>query len=372
MQYFLAHTQLDTLLSCLRDLGYTCLGPQVRDGAIIFDELQHAKQLPWGIQDEQAPGQYRLKQTDLNEAFAWANGPQAIKPLLFKPQESLWRVERDANGKLSFKEAPAIAKPLALLGVRSCDLAAMAIQDKVFISDTYQDQRYRQQREKLLLIAVNCGYAAKTCFCVSTQTGPKAKQGFDLALTEVDGGFTVEVGSDKGQEIIDTLKLTAAESTQTQQADSNSQRAADMQTKKMPKNNSRELQSILMQNLNHPRWDEVAERCLSCGNCTSVCPTCFCHHETEKANLDGTGSEHEREWDSCFSAGHSYIHGQLIRGDTKSRYKQWLTHKLGTWWEQFDTSGCVGCGRCIAWCPVGIDITEEMTALAKDSETEES
>ena len=141
--------------------------------------------------------------------------------------------------------------------------------------------------------------------------------------------------------------------------------AQAMQTKRMPKNNARELKDILMNNLKHPRWDEVADRCLSCGNCTMVCPTCFCHHEKETIALDTSSSEHTREWDSCFSSGHSYIHGKVVRDETKYRYRQWLTHKVATWWEQFDTSGCVGCGRCISWCPVGIDITEEVAAICE-------
>lgn len=367
MTHFLPHGNFDDLLAELVKQGYHCIGPQVQNGVITFADLNSAAQLPWGIQEIQSPGQYRLHKTDRAEAFAWANGPQAIKPILFKPRESLWRVERDESGKLIFKEVIAEIKPTALIGVRSCDLAAMAIQDKVFIEDVHQDQRYKSQREKLFIIVVNCSYSGGNCFCVSTQTGPKATSGFDLALTEIDGGFVLEVGTDRGQQLIDQLQLRISTSEQINTAETNVKRAANMQTKRMPKNNSRELLDILMNNLGHDRWDDVAERCLSCGNCTLVCPTCFCHHETETPALDGTSSLHSREWDSCFSAGHSYSHKKVIREDTKSRYKQWLTHKLGTWWEQFDSSGCIGCGRCITWCPVGIDITEEMAAISGGS-----
>jgi ferredoxin len=367
MNDFLSHAQFNQLLGALREDGYTCIGPQVREESIVFEELNDAEQLPWGIQDVQAPGSYRLKQTGRQEAFAFTHGAQGIKPLLFKPRESLWRVERDDAGKLSFKSVEPQVKPLALIGMRACDLAGMAVQDKTFIQDTYQDRRYRLQREQLFIVAVNCAYSSANCFCVSTKTGPKASDSFDLALTEVDNGFVVEAGSPAGETILKKLNLSKAASDVVQQAVDHTERAIDMQTKVMPKNNSRELRDVLMNNLEHPRWEEVAERCLSCGNCTSVCPTCFCHHETETPAIDSAGSEHAREWDSCFSKGHSYIHSKVIRDDTKSQYKQWLTHKLGSWWDQFDTSGCIGCGRCVTWCPVGIDITEEMAAISGDT-----
>ena len=367
MPYFLAYEQLNDLIHALNALGYRCLGPQVQEGAIVFDDLNDAKQLPWGMRDAQKPGHYRLQKSELNEAFAWANGPQAIKPLLFKPKESLWRVERDEAGAFTFKETLPEHKPIALIGARACDLAGMAVQDKTLLQGKYVDAQYRWHREHLLIIAVNCSYSGGNCFCVSTKTGPKATSGYDLALTEIQNGFVVEVGSDKGRDLINTLHCHEAEAAKIAAAAQRSSDAANMQTKRMPKDNSRALRDILMNNLDHPRWQEVAERCLSCGNCTAVCPTCFCHHQTEYPTVDGDGSVHAREWDSCFTQGHSYIHGQVVRDTTEKRYKQWLTHKLGTWWDQFDTSGCVGCGRCVTWCPVGIDLTEEMAAIAGES-----
>lgn len=362
--YFLDYDRLPDLLNVLQAQGYRCVGPQVRDEAIIYDNLESIKQLPWGIKDEQKPGSYRLIRNETSAAFAWANGPQAIKPLLFKPKELLWKVTRDSEGRLSFQQAPPQAELIALFGVRSCDLAAMAVQDKVFIQDKYVDERYRAQRENLFIIVVNCSYSGGNCFCVSTGDGPEAKKGYDLVMTEIENGFVIASGSEPGEKILVQLALVTAATAQTEHAQQGIERAIKMQSKKMPSVNVRDL---LFSNLDHPRWDEVAERCLSCGNCTSVCPTCFCHTETEKPALDGADSEHAREWDSCFTAGHSYVHDTVIRDTTKARYKQWLTHKLGSWWDQFDTSGCIGCGRCVTWCPVGIDLTEEIAAISGKS-----
>ncbi len=365
--YYLPHKCLQNLLDALTQAGYRCVGPQVKDGAIVYDTLADATQLPWGVRDHQAPGQYRLETLAVKKAFSWANGPQAIKPILFKPSETVWRVVRNQEGKLDFQSQPADEQPVAILGARACDLAAMHIQDKVFITDKHKDLRYAQRRDALFVIAVQCGYASANCFCVSAGTGPKVQKDYDLCMTEINNGFVLNSGSKKGKDILNALKLVKSTKKQCKEAIKEVTQAAEMQRKRIPLDNKRELRDLLFSNLGHPRWEEVAERCLSCGNCTSVCPTCFCHSEAEKPSVDGSCSEHQREWDSCFSEGHSYVAGKSLRDDTEKRYRQWLTHKVGSWFDQFDSSGCVGCGRCITWCPVGIDITEELAAISGES-----
>lgn len=366
--YFLPHAKLQDFIISLQQAGYCCIGPQIKDGAIVYDELVTAEQLPWGMRDYQAPGEYRLEKIPQHEAFAFANGPQAIKPQLFKPSETVWRVKRNEQGKLEFHSENLPEKPIAIFGARACDLAAMAIQDQLFIEKEYKDNRYQQRRQQLFIIAMQCTYSSDNCFCVSAQTGPWVKHSVDLLMTEIPDGFTVKLCSEKAKNIFAQLNLSTAMPEQNIVANNRVQQAADMQTKRIPFDNSIELRDLLFNNLEHPRWDEVAERCLSCGNCTSVCPTCFCHSEIDQPSLDGKSSEHIREWDSCFTDEHSYLNGiGPIRDDTRKRYRQWLTHKVGSWFDQFDTSGCVGCGRCLTWCPVGIDITEELAAISGQS-----
>lgn len=357
---FLPRKDFGKLISALRADGYCCVTPKVCDGAIVYAELQPQEQLPTGISMHQAPGSYRIEFTDSPRNFDWSNGPQAIKPFVFKSRETLWTVKRNADGKLTFAESNPDAKPVAIIGVRSCDLAALALQDKHFLNSDCADQHYQARRESLFLVAVNCTQPSDTCFCASTGDGPVAQDGFDLLLDELDDGFFIQSGSDAGHSFLRNLRVETLTTVQQDTIALQNQRSAASQTRAMPSGN---LERVLFENLDHPRWQAVAQRCLSCGNCTSVCPTCFCYSEQDTGTLDLARSVHIREWDSCFTQGHSYITGRAIRSDTKLRYRQWLTHKLGSWHSQYGRSGCVGCGRCISWCPVGIDITEEVSAI---------
>ncbi|MEJ2685696.1 MAG: 4Fe-4S dicluster domain-containing protein [Gammaproteobacteria bacterium] len=360
MSDWLPRQQLQHLIDVLRGAGYHCVGPRVEDGAIVYGPIENEASLPRELRDRQAPGSYRLEAADGPRRFAWATGPQAVKPLAFAAREVLWQCRRDADGRLQF-EAPAPAPtPTAIIGVRACDLAALAIQDRHFMEGRYPDPSYAARRRSLLLVAVHCTHPAATCFCASTGDGPEATTGFDLALHEQDAGYVVTAGSSAGEDILAHLGLEEAHPDTVAAARQEVRSAAEAQQRALP---GRNLRDALFANLDHPRWKQVAERCLSCGNCTLVCPTCFCHREREEPELDGNLSRHLREWDSCFSTGHSALHGFNIRPETGQRYRQWLTHKLGSWHDQFGRSGCVGCGRCITWCPVGIDITEEATAL---------
>ena len=362
---FLPRHSLQALFDVLDGQGFRTLGPVIRDGAIQYVDLVDAKQLPAGWRDQQAPGGYRLQQTGSERCFAWANGPQALKPWLFSAREVLWESQRCNDTGLCFTAHAEQRRPLALIGARACDLAALALQDRHFLADI-EDPYYAARRRDLFIVAVHCTQPADTCFCASTGDGPRAEAGFDLALSESDAGFLIEIGSEPGSAVAAQLPLETAADGLAHAAEREIMAAAKAQQRRLP---SRNLRDTLFARLHAPRWDQVAERCLSCGNCTSVCPTCFCHAELDQPELDGTSSHHLREWDSCFSEGHSYLHGFVVRPDTLHRYRQWLTHKLGSWHEQYGRSGCVGCGRCITWCPVGIDITQEAAAICEGDES---
>ncbi|HKJ77071.1 MAG TPA: 4Fe-4S dicluster domain-containing protein [Gammaproteobacteria bacterium] len=362
---FLPAESLQALVDALQGRGFRCVGPRVQDGAVVYGRLDDAGELPHGMRDEQGPGRYRLRHEGDGRRFAWANGPQALKPFLFAPEEPLWRSRTDADGPVFEGLEPDTTGPLAVIGARACDLAALDLQDRHFLGGPGPDPHYQARREGLFLVAVDCSHPAETCFCVSTGDGPQVTAGHDLALHELGHGYVVRSGTERGAEVAAALPVRAARHDEIEQAGREVTRAVRAQHRRLP---SRDLRSVLFSQLEHPQWQRVAERCLACGNCTSVCPTCFCHSEHDQAALDGSESLHLRQWDSCFTEGHSYLHGVVIRAETAQRYRQWLTHKLGSWHDQFGRSGCVGCGRCIAWCPVGIDLTEEVAALCHSDE----
>jgi sulfhydrogenase subunit beta (sulfur reductase) len=354
---------LDDLVAALVARGYRVLGPTVRDGAIVYAELDSAGELPTGWTDRQDGGTYRLERRDDDARFGYAVGPHSWKQFLFPPRIRLWQARGDGDGALEVEEEPVDDTPLAFLGVRSCELHAIAIQDRVFLGGRFVDRDYAARRADTFVVAVNCFEPGGTCFCVSMGTGPRAESGYDLALTEILEGehrLLVEVGSERGAEVLGDLATRSAGEGDLDAA----ARAVDGAALRMGRQmEAGDLRDLLAANLDHPRWDDVAARCLACGNCTLVCPTCFCSSVEDTTALDASEAERWRVWDTCFSLDHSYIHGGSIRPSGRSRYRQWMTHKLGTWHDQFGTSGCVGCGRCITWCPVGIDITEEVAAI---------
>jgi ferredoxin len=364
----LERAHFDALLDALRDEGWSVVGPTVRESAIVYDRVTTAADLPAGWTDVQEPGRYRLERRQDEALFGYAVGPHSWKKVLHPADVRLWRAARTTDG-FDVQEGPPPAERLALLGVRACELAAIAVQDRVLLQGAHPDPIYRARREATLLVALQCGVAGGTCFCASMNTGPGVTHGHDLALTELlqpTHRFVLEAASPRGLSVLARLEQRLA---QLPAATDDDLRAAAEVVRRTAAGMGRQLEradevpAALKTTLEHERWDDVAKRCLTCGNCTLVCPTCFCTQVTDTTDLTGDHAERWRRWDSCFNLDFSYMHGGSVRTSTRSRYRQWLTHKLSTWHDQFGTSGCVGCGRCITWCPVGIDITEEVRAL---------
>ncbi len=353
----------DTLLSILEGEGFTVIGPTIEDQAIVYDEIHSTAEMPEGWTDEQEGGHYRLRQREDGALFGYNLGPTSWKRFLFPPEVELLRIRRNPED-LEFIDSRSPTPRYAFIGVRACELAAMSIQDKVFMGAGTVDQSYASRRAGVFTVAVNCGQAGATCFCTSMETGPRCTSGFDIVATEIlNGGrqpsYVVEGGTERGDRIVDMLGGREANATDDEDVDAAVANAERQMGRHMDTDGIRDL---LVANPDHPRWEDVADRCLTCGNCTLACPTCFCSTVTDAVTLDGEAIR-SRRWDSCFSLEFTGLHGNPVRLSPRSRYRQWMTHKLATWHDQFDSSGCVGCGRCITWCPVGIDITEEVAAI---------
>lgn len=355
---------LQCLLEALAQAGYRVVGPTVRDEAIVYDDIAGIESLPVGWTDRQEAGRYALERRGDDACFGYVVGPHSWKKFLFPPVETLWTARRDEAGTMAVSRPEPSQGSFAFIGMRACEIEAIAIQDRVFEQGPYTDTAYAARRSDAFIVAVNCGQAGGTCFCVSMDTGPKAKHGFDLALTEMIDGpshrFLVEAGSEAGARIMVQVPHEQASAGQVEMAEAIVERTAGQMGRSL---DTQGLKELLQDNPEHPRWDDVATRCLTCANCTMVCPTCFCSTVEDHSDLTNTEAQRVRKWDSCFTMDYSYIHGGSVRASTASRYRQWMTHKLANWIDQFGTSGCVGCGRCITWCPVGIDLTEEAAAI---------
>lgn len=368
-KFFMEAARLGDLIDALAKRGFRVVGPVARDGAIVYDDVKSAEDLPKGWTDEQDGGLYRLKRRDDEALFGYAVGPHSWKKFLHPPTLRLWRAKREGESVQFIEEEEELEK-LAFLGVRSCELHAIAIQDRVFLEGRSVDQGYEERRRNVFIVAINCAQSAGTCFCVSMNAGPKASFGYDLALTEVleegEHYFVAEAGTERGAELLSECERREAKEEEAERAESVVQKTAERMGRRL---DTTDIKELLYRNYENPRWNDVAQRCLTCANCTMVCPTCFCTTVEDVTDLEGEHAERWRKWDSCFNLDFSYIHGGSVRKSVQSRYRQWMTHKLATWIDQFGTSGCVGCGRCITWCPVGIDITEEARAIRASDES---
>ncbi|HLY76895.1 MAG TPA: 4Fe-4S dicluster domain-containing protein [Thermoplasmata archaeon] len=350
------------LLTAMRTAGYRVVGPTIRDGAIVYGDIRTETDLPIGWTERQDAGKYRLERRTDAALFGYVVGPHSWKKYLFPSHERLWTAMREGTTFTVVAEPPDPA-PFAFLGMRACELAALKITDQVFMGGT-PDPSYTARRQRILRVAVQCGQSGGTCFCVSMGTGPGVTSDYDLSLTEIlsEGRheFLIVVGTEAGAALLERVPSRPATAEDAATAESIVARTASSMGRSMDPTGLRDL---LLSNPDHPRWEQVARRCLSCTNCTMACPTCFCHTTEEVPTLDAEQTERWRRWDSCFNLEFTKLHATSVRASPSSRYRQWLTHKLGSWNDQFGTSGCVGCGRCITWCPVAIDITEEVAAL---------
>jgi ferredoxin len=355
-------TAFNLLLSHLKDEGYLSIGPRVKNESLVYEEIERLDDLPQGYSTEQKPGYFRLVREKHDRYFDIIPGAHSWKQFLFPPRIELFSLHKNGKNWENTTGQPEIPS-YAFIGVRACELAAIQIQDNIFMRSDFTDPIYRARRQRVFIVSVNCTHPAGTCFCTSMGTGPRVKEMFDLNLTELDDVFVLTIGSEIARRMMMGIPFEDASGYILTNVEHKLNQAEQQMRRKL---DTSDLPELILEHLDHPYWNEIGKRCLSCANCTQVCPTCFCWDTMDEMSLDGKSTKRTRVWDSCFNPGYSHQAGGNTRPTIYSRYRQWLSHKLGTWKQQFGTLGCVGCGRCITWCPAEIDITEEISALRNE------
>jgi sulfhydrogenase subunit beta (sulfur reductase) len=343
---------ISTLLEVLL-ADYDVVAPTVKQSAIMFQKIDSPGELARGHRDFQAPGMYRLFQPLNDATFSYSNGENSLKWFLHPPKQVLFR------GKLgqsleTLEEEPGPPRPMAFFALRSCDIAALNVLDKVFLNGS-NDSVYLKRREGALIVALSCTSPGHLCFCASMGTGPRPSELYDLNLVELPDRFLVETRTDKGRSILRRIPSRPATEQDSNQADSLLSQAEHEMGRYL---NTERLPEILLDSLEHPYWDVMKRWCIGCANCTMVCPTCFCNEIGDSVDINTLVVERQRLWEMCFTKEFAAAHGWNARPNLRERYRHWLCHKLSYWVEQYGVFGCVGCGRCLAWCPVGIDITQ--------------
>lgn len=353
--------QLAKLFDVLKRTHRT-IGPKLEGGVVVLAEIS-VGDIPSGWVDRQSPGVYRAADEKEDRIFSFSVGPDSLKKFLYPSMQEVVRFRKSKKGIVAAREAKR-EKPLAFIGIRPCDLAALMLLDKVFLEGPVAEPGYAQRRRDAVFLVVNCSQPGGNCFCHSMGAGPEAVKGFDVAITELRDSFLLEARTIAGEEIVSGVPCSTAGDEDLLEKDAGTQRCRDLMARSV---RTDDLPGLLYRNLDHERWEEIARIDLECGNCTMVCPTCFCStsYDLIPAGAISRGfAEFEgvrmRTWDSCFSRNFARVHGGNFRPSRRARYRHWMTHKFAYWIDQFGSPGCVGCGRCITWCPVGIDIAREL------------
>jgi len=282
---------------------------------------------------------------DLNEIYLEKNAFFPLKSFFFKPQQVIFEFNKQKIVMPKMKTPPRV-----FFGVRKCDLNAINHQDMVFIKDS-QDPYYTEARQNSYLFGYHCNEAPSPfCFCGSMNL----KDFFDLMFYDKKDHFLIEVGSQKGQKIVEKYPkyFKKANRLITQQ-------------EKVIKNTDRLRKTDISMLYDHPDWKKGVDKCLSCSACTALCPTCYCfemHDEVKMSNPDK--GERKRQWSSCQVQEFTRVAGEhVFREKREERFKHRIYHQLDYFKKKYGVNLCVGCGRCIEGCPTRIDFVEIINEL---------
>ena len=360
MHFAAAKGSLNGLILNLQRQGFTVVGPSLAEGVVRLKELKGAGDLASGVVDIQGPGSYVLGGESAS-VFASVNGPDSPKMYLHPGEVELSRLVDKGSGvePVSVFRSD---KKYAFFGIRPCDLRGVEVMDRTMLMPGFEDPIYSALRHDSIFIVANCTRAGENCFCASMGTGPAAESGYDVALTELPQKLLYDI-PERSMGLFQGIELRLATEEELHEGEEMVRRTRERMGRTISaKDPARRMYAALDSRV----WEKAAERCLACANCTMVCPTCFCNTIVDRTDLRDASVSRVRVWDSCLSKDFVYSAGGNPRQDRISRYRQFVMHKFAYWPDEFGTYGCVGCGRCITWCPVGIDITDTVNGVLKD------
>ena len=360
MQVTAPRGAISKLVQNLRSQGYTVVGPSLCEGVIRLKEITELGDLASGVLDVQAPGSYSIA-GESPLFFSSVNGPDSAKNFLHPPEVVLTKLIEGSRG-VEQTSAFHSDKKYAFFGLRPCDLRAVEIMDGAMMSPGYEDPVYSTLRNGSIFVVVNCTRAGGNCFCATMGTGPEASSGYDMAITELPDRLLIDV-PEGSKKLLEGVKVSPASEDDVRVGKEMIDRARTQMGRRFE---AEQVSKLMYAGMDSHVWKETADRCLACGNCAMVCPTCFCNVVQDRTDITDGSVSRVRMWDSCLSKDFVYSAGGNPRQERSARYRQFVMHKFAYWRDQFGPYGCVGCGRCVTWCPVGIDITQTVNRILKD------
>ena len=298
---------------------------------------------------------------DAEPFFAYLNSKNAPKQVFFPHTETLMKYTRTPKGMV-FSAEENKADKAVLFGVRPCDAHSFVLLDMLFDQEKYKDQYYIDKRNNTTVITLACAeppYA--TCFCTSVDGEPVSADGADIVLTNIGNEYLAEFVTPKGEKLVKYFGEAKADAAAETKKKEVSEKAKKAISSKIP---AHEVKPILDNNFEHPFWATIHGKCLACGTCTYMCPTCHCFDISDEAK--GSDGVRIRSWDSCMFPNFTReTSGHNPRTSQKERWRQRVMHKFKYYVDNFNAIACVGCGRCVMSCPVNIDIRKIIEDISK-------